>query len=422
MAPTPARCLSGSKADSKLNNARRAVDLERLAGGAEVDVLVVGTGTCAAACALDAAARGLSVCLLTPDDLVAGHTRLPSAPLAANPAAVAELAGLLHTAPELVRGSPMLHPLYREVSARAATALSARLHATDAVRRGARIPMRTLPPPRRIPTLEALALAPGLRETGLRGALLSFEPLIPEPDRLMLAMCRTAAGLGAAIIPHAEPEALWSTGARVTDRLTRASCFLRARSVVRVTERPPSQEWRLVDWSTRAGVLDRHGSVFPISAHTAILGPNASTVDGLPELPPLARFSTPRRGPHGLRTVNGIVTVHGGQAETARLTGKAAIDATGITETPCATKGLRLRGTGTEQAAAALAELDPRLANGLPGTKYTAADVVLAVRNTGAACAGDVLEHRLGLTSEHSAALTEQVSELVARTLHGLRW
>ncbi|HWT95475.1 MAG TPA: FAD-dependent oxidoreductase, partial [Solirubrobacteraceae bacterium] len=63
---------------SHLHAARRAADLEALAAGEVVDVLVVGGGVTGAGVALDAASRGLSVALLERADLASGTSRWSS--------------------------------------------------------------------------------------------------------------------------------------------------------------------------------------------------------------------------------------------------------------------------------------------------------------------------------------------------------
>src|SRR5918999_5116231 len=63
---------------ASLNEARRAVELERLAGGERVDVVVVGGGITGVGVALDAASRGLSVALLEQRDLAHGTSRWSS--------------------------------------------------------------------------------------------------------------------------------------------------------------------------------------------------------------------------------------------------------------------------------------------------------------------------------------------------------
>ena len=63
---------------SRLTAARRARDLELLASGHTVDVLVVGGGVTGVGVALDAASRGLDVALVERDDLAAGTSRWSS--------------------------------------------------------------------------------------------------------------------------------------------------------------------------------------------------------------------------------------------------------------------------------------------------------------------------------------------------------
>jgi glycerol-3-phosphate dehydrogenase len=77
---------------------------------------------------------------------------------------------------------------------------------------------------------EALALAPGLRSSDLRGGLLSFDGQLTDDARLVVALARTAAGLGAKIITRAPVTALTGTSAEVRDgsRLIE----VRARTVV----------------------------------------------------------------------------------------------------------------------------------------------------------------------------------------------
>ncbi|MBA2516812.1 MAG: FAD-dependent oxidoreductase, partial [Solirubrobacterales bacterium] len=62
-------------ASSSLNAARRTAELERLADGEAVDVVVIGGGVTGAGVALDCASRGLSVALLERRDLAHGTSR-----------------------------------------------------------------------------------------------------------------------------------------------------------------------------------------------------------------------------------------------------------------------------------------------------------------------------------------------------------
>lgn len=169
--------MSGS---SSLNSARRASELERLAAGERVDVLVVGGGISGAGVALDAASRGLSVALLERRDLAFGTSRFSSKLLHGGLRYLAhgdfglawesarERAALIdRIAPHLVRPLPFLVALTPQVSplVGATTELGARIG--NALRVASGTGRRTLPPPRRVSAVEARRLVPGLSAAGL---------------------------------------------------------------------------------------------------------------------------------------------------------------------------------------------------------------------------------------------------------------
>src|SRR5882724_2700997 len=64
--------------NTSLNAGRRAAELAEVTSGEVVDVLVVGGGVTGAGTALDAASRGLSVCLIDAHDLAFGTSRWSS--------------------------------------------------------------------------------------------------------------------------------------------------------------------------------------------------------------------------------------------------------------------------------------------------------------------------------------------------------
>ena len=232
--------------NTSLNGARRAQDLAAVANGEVVDVLVIGGGVTGAGVALDAASRGLSVCLLEAHDLAFGTSRWSSKLVhgglrylaqgevgLAHESAVERGILMTRTAPHLVRALPQLVPLYDSRGA----VVMAGLRAGDALRRAARTPSAVLPRPRRVPAAEALALVPGLRRNGLRGnglrgGLLGFDGQLVDDARLVLALARTAAGLGARIITKARVTAVTGHGASAVDGVTGNAFEVRARSVV----------------------------------------------------------------------------------------------------------------------------------------------------------------------------------------------
>ncbi|HET8640626.1 MAG TPA: glycerol-3-phosphate dehydrogenase/oxidase [Pseudonocardiaceae bacterium] len=242
--PLPA----GSLRATSLNAGRRAHDLQRLASGEIVDVLVVGGGVTGAGAALDAASRGLSVALVEAHDLAFGTSRWSSKLvhgglryLATGDVALAYESAvergtlLTRTAPHLVRALPQLMPLTEAVSRRGAAALAAALRAGDVLRRVARTGSDELPAPRRVSAAEALALVPGLRRSGLRAGLLSFDGQLVDDAALVVALARTAAGYGARMLTRVRAEALGGDGAAVVDGLTGQRFDVRARSVINAT-------------------------------------------------------------------------------------------------------------------------------------------------------------------------------------------
>lgn len=419
-----------------LHAARRAAELDRLAAGESVDVLVAGTGPLAAAAVLEAATRGLSACLVTPGDLAGGTACRPVPRVRPSYPAALGLRWLLRfAAPHLVDVQPRLYPRYRNDSA----AWHARLRTTDGFRVAAGIPADLLPPARRIPAPEALAISPWLRRAGLRGGLLAFDGWVPEPGRLVLAACRTAAGHGARIVPHLPVDSVLGTGVTGTDAVTGAPCTIRARAVIRVPPPERLERWALVrgGGSGTAAVCTPEQAWYPLGAHHALQRPVLRDA--------LATFDAQVPTPYRVRTAGGVVTVRGGCPVTARAAAQAAVDAAvragGLDAAPCVTTETALAGAvdrermaavdaprrlvaryGTDAARiTALGTVDPALGRELPGTEITAAEVVFAVRNEGALTGADVLDHRLGFSIERSAESSARVETLVQRARNGLQ-
>ncbi len=230
---------------ASLNAARRAADVEALAGGDMVDVAVVGGGITGVGVALDAASRGLSVALLERRDLAHGTSRWSSKLvhgglryLAHGDVALAwecavERAALIRTiAPHLVRPLAHVIPLDRAVGRATATTTLAGLWAGDTLRGAARTSPRVLPRARRVSALEARRLAPALRESGLRGALLSWDGQLEDDARLVVAVARTAAAHGARVVTYAEVTDVREDGADAVDTLTGDPFTVQARRVV----------------------------------------------------------------------------------------------------------------------------------------------------------------------------------------------
>ncbi|PXY30927.1 glycerol-3-phosphate dehydrogenase/oxidase [Prauserella muralis] len=230
---------------ASLSARRRARELDALASGERVDIVVVGGGVTGAGIALDAASRGLSVALVEAHDLAFGTSRWSSklvhgglrylangdVALARESAAERHIL-LTRTAPHLTRGLAQLFPCYDHTPRAERLVTAAGLHAGDALRRAAGTPSALLPRPRSVPAAEALALAPGLRPAGLRGALLSFDGALTDDARLVVALARTAAAHGASVLTRLTATDVASDRVLARDELTGERVELRARQVV----------------------------------------------------------------------------------------------------------------------------------------------------------------------------------------------
>jgi len=233
---------------ASLNAARRAAELDALASGEPVDLVVVGGGITGAGVALDAASRGLSVALLERRDLAHGTSRWSSKLVHGGLRylehrewglaweSARERALLMGTiAPHLVRPLPFVTPLNSGMPAAKGTKTHIGLRIGDGLRIGARTSRRVLPPARRISALEARRLAPALSETGLRGALLSWDGQLEDDARLVVAVARTAAAHGAQILTYAGVSGVRDDGVDALDGLTGAAFSVRARRVILAT-------------------------------------------------------------------------------------------------------------------------------------------------------------------------------------------
>ena len=231
--------------DSALDAERRNRELAEVTDGRTVDVLVVGLGITGAGVALDAASRGLDVVAVDAHDLAFGTSRWSSKLvhgglryLAHGQVGVAQESarerGLLmtRTAPHLTRALPMLTPLLPMVSRTQAGMTGAGFRAGDLLRASVRTPRSVLPRPRRLTATETLAMAPTLRSTGLRGGLLSWDGQLEDDARLVVAVARTAAALGARVLTRTRALSLTGSGAEVRDEMTGEVSTIRARAVV----------------------------------------------------------------------------------------------------------------------------------------------------------------------------------------------
>ncbi len=233
---------------SRLDRARRDRDLAALTDGRTVDVAVIGGGVVGAGVALDAASRGLSVALLERTDLAAGTSSassklihgglryLAGGDVGLAWESAAERAVLFRrTAPHLVRPLPFLTPYGRGFGSGHGTLATLAVHVADGMRRFTGTRSGVLPGPRRVTATEARVLAPGLRPTGLAGAVEHWDGQLVDDARLVVAIARTAAGLGARIVTRCAVDRV--DGGRITahDHRTGERFEFTARAVINAT-------------------------------------------------------------------------------------------------------------------------------------------------------------------------------------------
>jgi glycerol-3-phosphate dehydrogenase len=228
-----------------LNAARRTADLNALADGEPLDVVVIGGGITGAGIALDAASRGLRVALVEKHDLAFGTSRWSSKLvhgglryLATGNVRIARRSaderGILMTrnAPHLVHAMPQLVPLLPSMSHSQRALVRAGFLAGDALRMLAGTSSSTLPRSRRVPAQRVVQMAPTVRRDGLDGGLLAYDGQLIDDARLVTAVARTAAQHGARILTYVAASEATGTSVRLTDQRTGQSFDVSARAVI----------------------------------------------------------------------------------------------------------------------------------------------------------------------------------------------
>jgi glycerol-3-phosphate dehydrogenase len=198
---------------SALTADRRRRELDRLAAGWRPDVLVVGAGFTGAGIALDAATRGLSVAVVDRADLANGTSRWSSKLVhgglrylakgdvgLARESAVERGVLMERVAPHLTRALRFVTPLNDGMPAVAGVLAGLGYVAGDALRATAGTSRATLPGPRPVGPERALRLAPAIGRSGLRGAWVNTDGQLVDDARLVVAIARTAAAFGAAVL------------------------------------------------------------------------------------------------------------------------------------------------------------------------------------------------------------------------------
>ena len=199
----------------------RTAVLQRLAAE-EFDVVVVGGGITGAGCALDAVSRGLRTALVERDDFASGTSSrssklvhggvryLEQREFGLVREALAERQHALDNAPHLVHVMPFLIPIMKQdglINRRLARALGGVLWMYD-LSGGFRIKKLH----KRVTRDAAIAKVPTLRGDRLASGYLYYDATADDA-RLTLAIARTAAELGAAIVNHAPAVAVTKTPA-----------------------------------------------------------------------------------------------------------------------------------------------------------------------------------------------------------------
>ena len=222
-------------------------DPDRLVGRT-YDVLVVGAGVYGAWAAWDAALRGLSVAVIDRGDFGAATTAnnlrvihgglryVQHLDFNRMRESIREQQAALHVAPHLVCPMPCAVPTYGR-GRRGRLALGTALRINDFVGRGRNrdaAPGKEIGRSRLVPAARMKELAPDLPDRGLTGGAVWHDAQVLDPERMVLALLEAAAGQGAAVANYMAADALMIerkrvVGARVTDRLTGESFFLRAR-------------------------------------------------------------------------------------------------------------------------------------------------------------------------------------------------
>jgi glycerol-3-phosphate dehydrogenase len=231
-----------------LTSGRRARELEALAAGEAVDLVVIGGGITGCGVALDAASRGLSVALLEREDLAWGTSRFSSKLvhgglryLAQGQFGVAaesarERHHLMTTiAPHLVHPLATVIPFNDSISGkkRAITRVGYKLG--DVLRSRAGTSRDVLGRSKTIDREETLTRVPGLSSDNLDGALIGWDGRLEDDARLVTAVARTAAAHGARILTRCAVSSVERGRVTAEDALTGQSFEIDAANTIAAT-------------------------------------------------------------------------------------------------------------------------------------------------------------------------------------------
>jgi glycerol-3-phosphate dehydrogenase len=229
-----------------LNAQQRQRDLEALAATPAVplDVLIIGGGITGVGVALDAVSRGLTVALVEAQDLAFGTSRWSSKLvhgglryLASGDVGIAyesarERGALMHSiAPHLTRALPFLVPYDETTSLVDRLKVQAGTRAAEVLRIASRTHPGTLPRLRRIGATETRSWVSAVKPD-VTGGMLFWDGQLEDDSRLVVAVARTAASLGARILTRVRAVSAAGDSARLRDELTGQELTVKARTVV----------------------------------------------------------------------------------------------------------------------------------------------------------------------------------------------
>jgi glycerol-3-phosphate dehydrogenase len=231
-----------------LNLAQRARDLEKLASGAPLDLLVIGGGVTGAGVALDAVSRGLSVALVDKLDLASGTSRHSSKLIhgglrylrqfelgLAWESARERHIMMAKTAPHLVKPLPFLIPLNQHLGRTTGLLTETGVRIGDAFRRASGSRHAEMPSTHRIRPDRALELAPALGRENLRGALMFWDGQAVDDARVVICLARTAATFGAGIVTYCAVQHVDGNEVVLNDQRNNTTFTVFARHIVNAT-------------------------------------------------------------------------------------------------------------------------------------------------------------------------------------------
>lgn len=237
--------MSTGQVPSALTRARRGHDLRRLSHGWRPDVIVVGAGFTGTGIALDAVTRGLSVAVVDRGDLANGTSRwssklvhgglryLANADLALAHESASERRILMqHVAPHLTRSLTFVTPLNAGMPPVVWALAGLGYIAGDLLRVASGTAPQTLARPRLVGPRQAVGLFGAIGTDGLRGAWVNTDGQLVDDARLVVAIARTAAAFGAAVLPYVAADQVRRDRVRLTDGVTGQSFEAAADRVV----------------------------------------------------------------------------------------------------------------------------------------------------------------------------------------------